>query len=88
METFLPRLLSIILLLISIAMFVPIGSVVVHLAHGSTVAPLTWAVPLGILATASIMMWLLTRKAIPLRLYLAAFALWVVTAGYFFFLFR
>jgi hypothetical protein len=84
MDSFLPRLLSIILLLVSMAMLVPIGMVVVDIAGGAPVAALKWAVPLGILGTAAIMMWLLTRKAIPLQLYLTAFALWLLTAGYFF----
>jgi hypothetical protein len=87
MENFLPRLLSIILLLISIAMLVPIGSVVIDLMNGAQVPAVKWTIPLTILATASIMMWLLTRTTIPLRLYLAAFALWVLTAGYVFFIF-
>jgi len=84
MDSFLPRLLSIILLLISIAMLIPVGSVVIDLLSGAQMPVVRWFVPLAILATAAIMMWLLTRKAIPLQLYLVAFALWVLTAGYFF----
>ena len=29
------------------------------------------------------MTWMLTRRTIPMQLYVAAFALWVITAGYF-----
>ena len=88
METFLPRLLSVILLLVSIAMIVPIGGAVLQIANGTRIHPSQWAVPLTILATASVMMWMLTRKAISVHLYLAAFALWLLTAAYFFFYVR
>ena len=79
-----PRLLATVLLLICIAMIWPIASAVMAIAHGAQVAPAKWAVPLTILATGAVMSWLLTRKAVSLQLYIAAFALWVITAGYFF----
>jgi hypothetical protein len=41
-------------------------------------------VPLLILGTGAVMTWMLTRKTIPMQLYVAAFALWVITATYFF----
>jgi hypothetical protein len=88
MDAFLPRVLSAVLLLISIAMLIPIGSVAIDLANGAQVTATKWAVPLAILGTAAIMMWLLTRKAVPMQLYLTAFALWVLVAGYFFVLSR
>ena len=81
---FLPRLLATILLLISLAMLVPIGSAVIALAGGTPVPPAKWLIPLLILATGAIMTWMLSRKTIPMQLYIAAFALWVITAGYFF----
>jgi hypothetical protein len=81
---FLPRLLSIILLVISLAMLVPIGSTVLAIAGGAPVPPAKWLVPLLILGTGAVMTWMLTRKTIPMQLYIAAFALWVITAGYFF----
>lgn len=83
-ESFLPRLLAIVLLLISLAMVVPIGRAVLDLAGGAHVAASRWAVPLAILGTGSILSWLLTRKQVSLQLYLSAFALWLLTAGYFF----
>ncbi|HSP33337.1 MAG TPA: hypothetical protein VLU46_03355 [Thermoanaerobaculia bacterium] len=82
---FLPRLLSILLLLISVAMLIPLGLAAYRIATGIPVPPMQWFVPLAIMATASVMMWLLTRKAVSLQLYLMAFSLWLVTAGYFFY---
>ena len=81
---FIPRLLATILLIICIAMLWPIASAVIAIAGGAHVAPAKWAVPITILATGAIMSWLLTRKSVSLQLYVAAFALWVITAGYFF----
>jgi hypothetical protein len=79
-----PRLLAIVLLLLSVAMLIPIISAGTGLIRGSEVAPMTWGVPLAILATGSFLTWLLTRRQVALQLYLLAFSLWVVTAGYFF----
>ena len=84
MDTFVPKLLSIILLLFSVALLWPLGSAVLAIASGSPVPPRHWLYPLLILGTGAIMTWMLTRKTIPMRLYVVAFALWVVTAGYFF----
>jgi hypothetical protein len=81
---FIPRLLATILLLTCIAMLWPIVSAVIAISGGAAVPTAKWAVPLTILATGAIMSWLLTRKAVSLQLYIAAFALWVITAGYFF----
>jgi hypothetical protein len=81
---FLPRLLATILLLISLVMLIPIGSAVMTMAGGAHVPTTHWLVPLLILGTGAIMTWMLTRKTIPMQLYVAAFALWVITAGYFF----
>ena len=80
---FIPRLLATILLLICIAMLWPIVSAVIAISGGAAVPTAKWAVPLTILATGAIMSWLLTRKSVSLQLYIAAFALWVITAGYF-----
>lgn len=82
----LPKVLSIVLLLISIAMLVPLGIAVIHMGRGTAVPTMQWVVPLAILATAAVMMWLLTRRSVPIQLYVVAFSLWLVTAGYFFYL--
>ena len=81
---FLPRLLATILLLISLVMLIPIASAVMAMAGGAHIPPTRWLVPLLILGTGAIMTWMLSRKTIPMQLYIAAFALWVITAGYFF----
>ncbi len=80
----LPRILAVILLLISLVMLVPIGSAATAMARGADVPPAIWGVPLAILATGAALTWILSRTQVSLNLYLAAFALWVVTAGYFF----
>ena len=81
---FLPRLLATILLIASLAMLVPIGSAVMAMAGGAHVPPPHWLIPHHILGTGAIQTWMLTRRTIPMQLYVAAFALWVLTAGYFF----
>ena len=78
----LPRLLAVVLLLVSLATFVPLIATAILLARGRDVASLVWWAPLLILATGAMLTWLLSRQ-IGLRLYLAAFTLWLMTAGYF-----
>ncbi len=62
----------------------PIGSAVIAMAAGAIVPAAAWAIPMAILGMGSLLTWLLTRKQVPLQLYLVAFVLWVLTAGYFF----
>ena len=73
-----------IILLISLAMLAPIGAAAFHLFQGLEVVQTAWSVPLAILATGAVLTWILSRKTIPLQLYMLAFALWILTAGYFF----
>ena len=80
----LPRLLATILLLVSLLMFVTLVDVTVTVARGGSVPPRTWLFPMTILAAGTVLTWLLTRKGIPLRLYLVAFVLWLITTGYYF----
>lgn len=80
----LPRLLAVVLLLVSLATFGPLLAGAILLARGQEVAPLVWWAPLAILATGAMLIWLLSRRQMALGLYLAAFALWLLTAGYFF----
>ena len=82
-ENKLPRFLATILLLVSVVMFVVLVNSAVVLAHGGSVPPRSWIFPLTILATAAIMMWLLTHRQLSLQLYLTAFALWLLTTGYY-----
>ena len=80
----LPRLLAVVLLLISLATFAPLVAAAILLARGRDVAPLMWWAPLLILATGAALTWLLSRRQIAFSLYLTAFSLWLLTAGYFF----
>ncbi len=82
-ETRLPRLLAIILLLVSLMMFAQLVNVALVLARGGNAPPRSWMFPLTIMATGAILMWLLTRKGLALQLYVAAFALWLLTTGYY-----
>jgi hypothetical protein len=38
---------------------------------------------MAILAAGAVLIWLLTRAMVSVRLYLAAYALWLLTAGFF-----
>jgi len=79
----LPRILATILLLVSFSMFVPLGVAVFQLARGTAVAGLHWLLPLAIIAIGAALMGLLSRKQVPLELFLVAITLWLLTAGYF-----
>lgn len=84
-ETVLPRILAIILLLVSLAMLVPLGIAVVRLMHNQPVSHNSWLIPLVFLATGSALTAVLARHPAGFRLYAMAFVLWVVTAGVYFF---
>jgi len=79
----LPRALATILLLVSLSMFAPLTIAVVQLARGVAVDGLHWLLPLAILAIGAALMGLLSRKQVPLELFVVAVALWLLTAGYF-----
>jgi hypothetical protein len=85
-ETTLPRALATVLLLVSLAMLIPIGAAVMGLMRGEAVASSAWTTPLVILATGLALMSFLPRmQASGSQLYVAAFALWLLAAGYFLF---
>ena len=85
-ETTIPRALATILLVVSLVMLIPLGTAVLGLMRGEAVASSTWAVPLVILATGLALMSVLRKlQTFGSQLYLAAFALWLLAAGYFFF---
>src|SRR5687767_10922653 len=85
-ETTVPRALATILLIVSLTMLIPIGGAVMGLMRGEPVASSAWAVPLVILATGLALMSFLPRmQSYGAQLYVAAFALWLLAAGYFFF---
>ena len=85
MTDVLPRILATIVLLVSLAMIAPLGSAVAGLLHGKDVASTALFVPLIFLGTGCALTWLLAKKAVSQQLFIAAFALWVMTAGYYFF---
>jgi hypothetical protein len=78
-----PRILAIILLLVSVLTFAPIVIGAIHLARGEHIHTISWLAPLLILGTAAVLTWILNRKQVSFRLYLAAYALWLLTSGYF-----
>ena len=81
-----PRTLATILLLGSLTMLIPLGTAVAHMLRGEVVASTSWTVPLVILATGLALISFLPRmQAFGTQLYLAAFALWILAAGYFLF---
>jgi hypothetical protein len=84
-ETTLPRTLATIVMIVSLAMLIPIGSAVLSLVRGQPVASSAWAIPLVILATGLALMSFLPRMSTSWHLFVAAFALWLLAAGYFFF---
>ena len=79
----LPRLLATLILLITLSMFVPLVFAIVALVHGAAIPPARWMFPLGIIAAGAVLMSLLSRKQVPLQLYITAFALWLLTAAYY-----
>lgn len=85
-ETTVPRTLATILLVVSLAMLIPIGSAVSGLMRGDPVAASAWSIPLILLATGLALISFLPRmETHGPQLYVAAFALWLVAAGYFLF---
>jgi hypothetical protein len=78
----LQRVIAIVLLVVSLGTFVPLIIAALRLARGVEVAPMAWWAPLVILATAALLTWLLSRRYVAIRLFVVAFALWLLTAGY------
>ena len=78
-----PRVLAIILLLVSLATFAPLIVEAVHLARGEHVTAIAWIAPLLIIAAGAVLAWTLNRKQVSFRLFISAYALWLLTAGYF-----
>jgi hypothetical protein len=85
-ETTVPRTLATILLIVSLAMLIPLGGAVATMLRGQPVAAAAWSIPLVILATGLALISFLPRvQVLSSTLYRAAFALWLLAAGYFFF---
>jgi hypothetical protein len=82
-ETVLPRALALVQLFVSLLMFGIIIYVAVSYAQGHAVSPRAIAFPLAILAIDCVLLWLLSRRDLSFRLYMATIALWLVTTGYY-----
>ena len=81
-----PRTLATILLIVSLTMLIPLGGAVAGMLRGNPVASSAWAIPLIILATGFALISFLPRmQNLGSQLYLSAFALWILAAGYFLF---
>jgi hypothetical protein len=84
-ENLLPRLVAAVVLIVSLAMFVPLVKAArTLLREGSAPFPL-WLAPLLLLGTGALLTHVLTRRQVPAQLVVSAFALWLLTAAYFFF---
>jgi hypothetical protein len=81
-EETLARGVAIAVLVVSLAMFVPLTRAVGALVHGLPILRALWLAPLLILGTGAALMYVLSRRQVALQLYLTAFALWLLTAGY------
>ena len=79
----LPRTLATILLIVSLVIFGVLVKLALGLAHGGHLPTRAWLFPLVILAASAVMMWLLSRRQFAVQLYVMAFALWLVTSGYY-----
>ena len=80
----LPRTLATILLLVSLTMLIPLGGAVAAMLRGQPVASSAWTIPLVILATGfALISFLPKMQTFGSQLYVSAFALWVLAAGYF-----
>ena len=82
-DALLARLIAIFLLLGSVLMLAPVGVAVIQLLRGGSVSTAAWLTPLVIMALGSLLTWVLSRSPSSLTLYLAAFALWLVTVAYY-----
>lgn len=83
-QTTIPRTLAVILLVISLTMLIPIGAAVSQMLRGNSVASSAWTIPLVILATGFALISFLPRmQTFGTQVYLLAFALWILAAGYF-----
>ena len=80
-----PRTLAAILLIVSLTMLFPIGAAVAGMLRGNPVASSAWSIPLIILATGFALISFLPKMQTYGQLYLSAFALWILAAGYFLF---
>ena len=84
-ENSLPRVLSLVVLLVSVILLIPLGFAVAAMLRGQPVTTASWSVPLIMLGTGAALTWLLARKGVAVQLFISAMALWLLAAGYFFY---
>ncbi len=81
--TLLPRVLAVIILLVSLSMLIPVAAAAVRLSHGVTLKPYLWLTPLVLLGVGVTLTYLLSRRVLAFQVYTAAFVLWLITAAYY-----
>ena len=82
-DNLLPRLVAAVVAIVSLAMFLPLIRAAQTLVRDGTAPMPLWLAPLLLLATGALLTHLLTRRQVSPWLVVVAFALWLVTAGYF-----
>jgi len=82
-ENLLPRLIAAVVLVVSLAMFVPLIHAALTLFRAGRAPRALWLAPLLLLGTGALLTHVLTRRQVSIPLVVSTFALWIVTAGYF-----
>jgi len=77
------RFLSILIVLITLSLFVPLVFALIAMLHGTHLPMRSWLFPLCLIAAGAVLISVLSKRQIPMQLYLFAFALWLLTAGYY-----
>jgi hypothetical protein len=77
------RFLSILIVLVTLSLFVPLVFAAVAMLHGTHLPMRSWLFPLCLIAAGAVLITILSKRQIPMQLYLFAFALWLLTAGYY-----
>ena len=76
------RLVLILIVLVTLSMFVPLVFAAVAMLHGTHLPVRSWLFPLCLIAAGAVLIGI-RRKRIPMAVYVCAFALWLLTAGYY-----
>jgi hypothetical protein len=76
------RLLSILIVLVTLSMFVPLAFAAVAMLHGTHLPVRSWLFPLAVIAAGAVLM-SIRKQRIPMPLYVVAVAVWLLTAAYY-----
>jgi hypothetical protein len=79
-EQLLPRIVAATVLLLSVAMLAPLGATVITVLRGGAVTLAQWLGPLVLMATGLALLIVLAKPGPLLRIYMTAFALWLIAA--------